>query len=108
MKTKVKKPSVFSKEYKSPYGTYEGDFGNPSEWAASFQDVWTKTGAEAILKNEKQNAWEILGVTVGSSLDSVKSAFRKIIFKVHPDHGGSHDECRKILAAYASLLEILK
>lgn len=45
----------------------------------------------------------MLGIKPGSTDAEVKAAFRKMIVKHHPDHGGSTDMARKIIAAYATL-----
>ena len=38
----------------SPYGTYEGERGNPEQWKSSFKFAWDGTTAEKILNEEKK------------------------------------------------------
>ena len=107
MRVKSNKPkrSIWT-ETVSRYGTYEGEYGSAAEWAASFQDAWSGVGAKEIIKDE--SPWGILGVAAGSTLDEVKSAFRKLIMKNHPDKGGDAELCKKIIAAYTTLQGMLK
>jgi curved DNA-binding protein CbpA len=62
-----------------------------------------KEEARAVLDDE--SPWQILNIPPGSALDIIKAAFRKLILKHHPDHGGSAELARKIIAAYSFLTQ---
>jgi DnaJ-domain-containing protein 1 len=56
-------------------------------------------GASTALAGE--DPWELLGVSKGSSIDEVKTAFRRLAVDVHPDSAGSTDEEEKRKASEA-------
>lgn len=45
--------------------------------------------------------WATLGVTRDVTIDELKLAYRKRALETHPDRGGSADEFRAVVAAYA-------
>lgn len=45
--------------------------------------------------------WATLGVTRDVTADELKLAYRKRALETHPDHGGSADAFRAVVAAYA-------
>ncbi len=53
----------------------------------------------------KKEAYDILGLTVSASKDDIIKAHRKLMQKVHPDHGGSNYLAVKINQAKKILLE---
>jgi hypothetical protein len=108
MKTAKPKRNVWKDP--SPYGTYEGDRGNPEQWRSAFSEVMTPEQAKEYLGND--SPWSILGIAIGSAFDDIKSAFRRLALKWHPDRWmqGSPEEQQKALdmfkkakAAYVSL-----
>lgn len=50
------------------------------------------------MKNE--SAYKVLGLNEGASLEEIKSAYRRLAMKHHPDRGGDADEFKKVQAAY--------
>lgn len=47
--------------------------------------------------------YDILGISKNATKEQIKSAFRKLAHKHHPDKGGNHDEFSKINEAYQTL-----
>jgi len=56
------------------------------------------------LELNMSSSWEVLGIPSGSSEAEIRHAFRQKAFKVHPDHGGSAEEFKKLYAAYEDCL----
>jgi DnaJ-class molecular chaperone len=103
MRKKSNKPKRNVWTDPSPYGTYEGERGNPEQWKSSFQEAMDKDTAKEIVKDE--SPWTILGIPENSSVIITKRAYRVLLLKHHPDKGGDENLCRKIIAAYTMLVE---
>jgi DnaJ-domain-containing protein 1 len=86
----------------SPYGTYEGEPGNPTQWKEAFQFTYDKKTASILLKGE--SAYTILNVLPTASHEEIKSAYRKLALVHHPDKGGNEETFKKIHAAYSFLV----
>ena len=54
-------------------------------------------------KHHDIDCYALLGVTRGSSIQEIKSSFRKLSMKTHPDRGGSNEEQARINYAYEIL-----
>lgn len=56
----------------------------------------------------KSNAYATLGLTAACSKSELRSAYRKLAFEMHPDHGkGTADDFREIAEAYKFLNDIM-
>lgn len=51
-------------------------------------------------REPRQQAFAELGLRETATLDEVKSAYRDRVKQVHPDHGGSEDDFKRIREAY--------
>lgn len=94
----AKKPKRNVWKDPSPYGTYEGEAGNPSQWRAEFHRRFTREEIEEILDTDCP--YTLLGVTSSATNAEIKVAFRKKMFVHHPDKGGDVEMAKKIIAAY--------
>ena len=85
------------------YGT--GEPGTPEDWKAAYEEVMGQAEAEQILNcgDFFGKSLEILGIVDRNSLnlDILKKAYRSLVFKVHPDYGGTDDEFNEVCAAYS-------
>lgn len=50
-------------------------------------------------------AFAVLGLPSGASTREVTAAYREKIKRVHPDHGGDHEEFQRVREAYATARE---
>lgn len=50
------------------------------------------------------HCYQVLGVQPDSSDEVVKKAYKKLIMKTHPDHGGDEDDFKKVQEAYTSIV----
>lgn len=66
------------------------------------QTAYGRTNPTAMTKAE---AWQVLGLEPGSSADAIRAAHRKLMMKLHPDHGGNSYLARQINAARDLLLK---
>jgi DnaJ homolog subfamily C member 19 len=57
--------------------------------------------------NGKRNAYRVLGLSEGASVDEINEAHRRLIAKVHPDSGGSSELAAKVNEARDVLLKTL-
>ena len=56
----------------------------------------------------QDEAWEVLGLQSGSSLQEVTDRYRTLAARNHPDKGGDEEAFIKIRSAYESLRSLLK
>lgn len=59
------------------------------------------TGFVALPSN---SPWDVMGLKPGASREEIESAFREKAKRLHPDHGGSHEQMAKLNAARTELL----
>jgi len=86
------------------YGTYKGPRGNPAQWRVAFEEaMYSHEKALGILGDSSETPRAILGVTDDASPSQVKAAWRRLVVKYHPDHGGDRTKFEKVMAAYSLL-----
>lgn len=98
---KPKRPSIWEH---NPYGRTSAR-GDPDMWRAAFGEAMSEDQAEEILGDD--SPWSILGIAVGSSLDVIKRAYRKLCLKLRPDLPdqiqANVDRFKQVHAAYVKL-----
>lgn len=104
-RTKSNKPKRNPWTDPSPYGTYTGAPGSPDTWKASFEyAAYSREKAFNILKTVIETPFAILDIPEGTlDKEVIKSAYRKLALKYHPDKGGDRSMFEKITAAYTIL-----
>jgi hypothetical protein len=58
-------------------------------WEETASDSDTRSRARDSAKMDRKRAYEILGLQPGASREQIKAAHRRLMQRVHPDHGGS-------------------
>ncbi|MFA1610525.1 J domain-containing protein [Halobellus rubicundus] len=61
--------------------------------------------SESDRSNPVQDAFEHLGVSRPATVEEVRDAYRDRVLSVHPDHGGSEAEFKRLQEAYATARE---
>ena len=51
------------------------------------------------------NPYQVLGIEMGSDINTIQKAYRKLSLKTHPDRGGDPDQFRIVTQAYCYLLK---
>ncbi len=78
------------------------DRTGPEDWR---ERVGGAAGAAPSGPMTSEEAYEILGLEPGATAEEIKDAHRRLIQKIHPDHGGSSYLAAKINQAKEVLLE---
>ena len=56
------------------------------------------------VNREREEAYRMLGLTPGASREAIKAAHRRLMQRVHPDHGGSDELAARVNKAKDLLL----
>ena len=71
------------------------------EYAQGDGDTRTRTQSGAMSKEE---AYQVLGLQPGASLDEIREAYRRLMKKLHPDQGGTAHLAARVNQAREVLL----
>jgi hypothetical protein len=99
---KTKKPK---KGFLDGYETYDTStgFGNTKEWGKQFHARMGHKEATAAVAEE--DPLTIMGFDSLPTQADLDKRFRDLVFKHHPDHGGTAEMFKKIHAAWSLLKE---
>ena len=81
---------------------YHGDAWKASSYAQ--ENVHTETENSEGLMTQAE-AYKVLGLEEGASVENIKAAHRRLMSKMHPDHGGSNYLATKLNEAKDLLLD---
>ena len=116
---KERNARTFSDAAYRHYDTSEG-FGSAEEWARKASETLgggeTFTGFDACFKNNEKCAnivkdrdlLTLFLTTMPVTLAELQSGFRKALFKVHPDHGGTAEATIEAFAAFKRLAKKIR
>jgi hypothetical protein len=87
------------------YKTYDtsNGFGDPGQWRREFNDrIGLDAAREAVGSKSPRS---ILGVSLSALWEEIRAAYRKLMFKYHPDQNPGIDTTmfRKVQGAYEIL-----
>jgi LPS sulfotransferase NodH len=80
-----------------------GARGSPSVWRAAFRFRLGIDAAREAVRESGNTPRGILGVARNAAWPAIRDAYRKLVMKVHPDHGGDAATFRKVQGAYEVL-----
>jgi hypothetical protein len=98
---KARSRFTFSNAAYQHYDPETDGFGSPDQWEKIAEQLFgLKLPVPGMLGKYLAN----LNLSaIPSCLADLTRAFREMMFKVHPDHGGSNAAAREVLEAYAFL-----
>ena len=97
------------KGFMDGYKTYEPEktgYGNPDKWREAYDIRMDRETAKRIVG--KRSPYDILGVSTNANKYEIKTAYRKMAMKFHPDKNPGVDTTalfQEIQAAYEMLRE---
>lgn len=90
--------------YKKHYDTSNGH-GSPAEWISAFNTRMGIDKAKEVIG--KDDPYEILGINRSATFDEIKSAYRKMAMKYHPDRNIGDSDAAKMFLKVQAAYEIL-
>ena len=80
------------------YKTYDPEtegYGNADQWRGIFASLFAPM--------EEDEPFQVLGISVQSTMDQIKAAYRRLAATTHPDRGGSAEAFCRVREAYEIL-----
>ena len=104
VKRKARSAFSFSNAAYRHYNPEKQGYGSPDEWESIAEALFGKVVATSAMTKY----YNILEVTPPIDMLQLTSAFRRAMFKAHPDHGGTNAAARIVLEAYQMLKNYLR
>jgi hypothetical protein len=82
-----------------------GDPDWRERWRAADSESSAKSSSGAGAQMDRREAYQVLGLQPGASREEIRAAHRRLIQRVHPDHGGSSYLAARINQARDVLLD---
>lgn len=73
-------------------------------WQAREPAQPTENAQPSHINRERTEAYRVLGLAPGASKEAIKAAHRRLMQRVHPDHGGSDELAARVNRAKDLLL----
>ena len=80
---------------------------NRAGWREYFEETAGSSGGPKTAAEEDAEAYAVLGLQPGATVDEVRRAHRELMKGVHPDHGGSSYLATKVNEARDRLLRVM-
>ena len=97
---------TFSDAAYKHYDTSKHGFGNASQWEHIAEELFDVNLYDTPYTKFSKHL-SILGIDSlpfsSLSMEVLKTAFHKTMFRVHPDHGGTNEETREAMEAFVFL-----
>lgn len=104
---KARNAFTFSDRAYQHYDPKTDGYGNAEEWIRQAEQIAggrTTVNAGAKAKTGLERDLELLNLdALPDTMAVLKKAFRNTMFTVHPDYGGTNEQCRDVLAAFDRL-----
>jgi DnaJ-class molecular chaperone len=99
-----------AKGFLDGYNTYDTSkgYGNAKKWRTALKERMSREQAAAILQQEEETPYSLLGISPQATATEIKKAFRLRIVEWHPDKNQHRIQeveamSKKIIAAYTWL-----